>query len=190
MSTAWLPRLIQIPLCRGLTEGEAAPLLRIAEEGRAPQGQPIFREGDPGDALYVLLEGTLDILKRSRAGDEEQLARLSEGSVFGEMSLLSGNAPRSASAVARSEVRFLRIPGGGFSRLLEENDLGALKIVHNLAQVMSRRLLLLDEKLVELLSQGNNPGSNSGNGPGSNNPGSKKKEELQDFQRILTHWSF
>ncbi len=88
------------------------------------------------------------------------------------MSLLGGNAARSATATALSDVKLLKIPSSRFSKLLRDENVAALKIVHNLAQVMSRRLLLMDEKLVEVLDKG------------------KKKEELADFQRILNNWSF
>lgn len=165
-------KLIQVPICRGLSETEAARLCEIAEDTTAKKSEVIFKEGEPGDALYILLEGTVEILKKDRAGVDQQLARLSDGTVFGEMSLINGHAARSASAVAATDVRLLRIPSSRFSQLLVESDLGALKVVHNLAQVMSRRLLLMDEKLVDVLDT------------------SKRKEELANFQQILTKWAF
>lgn len=164
--------LIQIPICRGLTEEEVRTLFEIAEEASAGKGEVLFKEGDSGEALYVLLAGTVEILKRDRAGAQQQLARIAEGGVFGEMSLVNGNAPRSASAVAGSDVRLLKIPTARFSRLLGEASLAALKVVHNLAQVMSRRLLMMDEKLMDVLDQG------------------RRKEELSNFQQILTNWAF
>ena len=53
-----------------------------------------------------------------------------------------------------------------------EDNIAALKVVHNLAQVMSKRLALINEKLVDSLGK------------------TKKKEELADFSRILNRWSF
>lgn len=172
MPSTSLQKLMQIPLCRGLTELEASQILVIAEETSLRRGDVVFNEGDPGDSLYLLLDGTLEILKKDKAGESLSLAKLSDGSVVGEMGLLSGQAPRSATAVAESDARLLKLSGARFMRLLAEDNLAALKMVRNLAQVMSRRLQLMDEKLVELAGLG------------------RKKEELADFQRILNNWSF
>lgn len=171
-ASASLQKLIQIPICRGLTEREAASILEIAEEAQAKAGQPIFNEGDPGDGLYVVLEGGVEVLKKDRTGKSQSLARLGDGSVIGEMSLINNNAARSASAVVTNDVRLLKVPSARFNKLLAGDNVAALKIIHNLAQVMSRRLLLMDEKLVELLDKG------------------KRREELADFQKILTNWAF
>ncbi len=171
-TSALVKKLIQIPICRGLTEAEVAEVFQIAVETSIEKGHSLFKEGEPGDAFYVLLEGQLEITKQDRSGVQQSLARLGDGSALGEMSLITGNSPRSASALALSDLKLLKFPAETFSRLLREEKVAALKIVHNLAQVMSRRLLLMDEKLVEVMDRG------------------KKKEELVDFQKILNDWSF
>ena len=98
----------------------------------------------------------------------QTLARIADGSVIGEMSLLMGNAARSATAVAATDAQLLRVPADRFGELVRRDRVAALKIVFNLAQVMSRRLLLMNEKLVEQLDRG------------------RKKEELTEFQKILS----
>ncbi len=165
--------LIQIPICKGLTEPEAQSVFTIANEVKVLRGQSVFTEGEPGDSLYVLLEGSVEVLKKNGQGMEQSLAKLSDGSVLGEMSLLGGQSARSATARALTDVRMLRVPSAAFTRLLQLDNLGALKIVHNLAQVMSRRLVLMNEKLVDTLDKA-----------------PKRKEELQDFQKILSNWAF
>ncbi len=167
-----LQRLIQIPIFRGLTERQAAAVLDVAEERALKKGEAIFAEGDAGDGLYVLLEGAVEIRKMDHSGKPQALARLGDGAAIGEMSLLAGDAPRSATAVAATDVRLLKLASARFARLLGSDDVAALKIIFNLAQVMARRLHLLDEKVVDLMDKG------------------KRKEELADFQRILNNWSF
>lgn len=167
-----LQKLLQIPIFRGLTEKQAAAVLEIAEERALKEGEAIFAEGDAGDGLYVLLEGAVEIQKRDHSGRSQALAKLGDGAAIGEMSLLAGDAPRSASAIAASDARVLKLASARFARLLGSDDIAALKIIFNLAQVMARRLQLLDEKVVDLMDQG------------------KRKEELADFQRILNNWSF
>lgn len=172
MPSASIQKLIQIPIFRSLSEDEVGQIVKLSEERSVSRSDKVFDEGDAGDGIYVLLEGTVSIQKRDRAGTQQELARLSDGSVLGEMSLISGDAARSASAVATTDARLLKISSAKFQALLAEDDRAALKIIRNLAQVMARRLNLMGEKVVELTNQG------------------KKKEELADFQRILTNWSF
>lgn len=172
MSNQLVKTLIQLPILRGLSESEAAAIADISEETSLPRGEVLFKEGDEGDALYVILQGHVEVLKSDRAGHEQSLAKVGDGSVIGEMSLIQGKAARSATARALTDAKLLKISSDKFSGLLGKSNVGALKIVFNIAQVMSRRLSLMDEKLVDLLDKG------------------KKKEELAAFQKILTNWSF
>jgi CRP/FNR family transcriptional regulator, cyclic AMP receptor protein len=167
-----LSKLTPLPLFRGLTEAEAGAVAEISEEVALPAGQLLFREGDEGDALYVLLTGTVEVIKHDRGGAEQVLAQLTDGSVLGEMSLISGNAARSASVRATSDLKLIKVSAARFSVLLQQGSPGALKVVASLAQVLGRRLLQMDEKLVDVLDK------------------SKRKEELAAFQKILTNWSF
>jgi CRP/FNR family transcriptional regulator, cyclic AMP receptor protein len=171
-SPAMMQKLVQIPICKGLTEAEAEQIISISEEQAAARAKPIFREGDAGDGVYVVLEGTVEVTKRDSQGKEQSIAKLSDGSVVGEMSLVSGDAARSASVTATSDARLLKISSSRFQALLQKDNVAALKMVNNLAQVMSRRMLLMNEKLVELMGQG------------------KRKEELADFQKVLANWAF
>lgn len=167
-ATALVQKLSQLPICRGLTPSDASVLLEIAEETSATQGSKLFTEGDTGDALLVVLTGEVEVTKQGQS-----LAKMGEGSVLGEMSLLGAGGIRSATATALTNLSLLRVPADRFQKLVHDENLAALKIVANLAQVMSRRLLLMDEKLIELLDAK-----------------TQKKQELKDFQRILSDWSF
>ncbi len=165
-------KLAQLPLCAGLSESQVSVLASIAEQRSLHKGETLFVEGDAGDGLYLVLVGSLEILKRDRSGTNQAIANVGGGSVLGEMSLIHGSAPRSATATATTDTQLLKIPSEAFAYLLGHDNLSAFKIVHNLAQVMSRRLLLMDEKLVDMMDKG------------------RKKEELSDFHKILSKWSF
>jgi CRP-like cAMP-binding protein len=164
-------QVLQTPLFRGLSELEAAVLFGIADQQLVRQGTTLFAEGDAGDAMYVVLEGSVEVLKRDSAGIHQTLARLGKGSVVGEMSLIS-QVPRTASVLVVTEVRLLRIPSDRFVRLLGEDNVSALKVVNNLAQLLSRRLAAINDRLVDVLDR------------------SKRREELVAFQRLLTEWAF
>ena len=166
MPTPLLKQLQGIPMCDGLSPANIEELVAISEEKAVKKGGTLFREGEPGDVLLVVLEVKVEVTKR-----EATLATLEAGSVLGEMSLLGGDT-RSATATAATDVKYLAIPHGPFQKLLGKDNIAALKVVHNLAQVMSKRLALINEKLVDSLGK------------------TKKKEELADFGRILNRWSF
>jgi len=159
-------KLSNLAICQGLSAAELSALEKIAQESTLKKGGHLFKEGEPGDALYVVLSGSVDITKK-----EQTLATLEAGSAVGEMSLIVEGETRSASAAAQTDVTLLKLPAAAFQKLLAGNDTGALKVVHNLAKVMSKRLALINDKLVDSL-------------------GKKKKEELADFGKILNKWSF
>ena len=171
-SPAMMQRLVQIPICKGLTEAEAAQIISISEEQAVERTRTVFREGDAGDGVYVVMEGTVEVTKRDSQGKEQSIAKLSDGTVVGEMSLVSGDAARSASVTATSDAKLLKISSSKFQALLHKDSVAALKMVNNLAQVMSRRMLLMNEKIVELMEKG------------------KRREELADFQKVLANWAF
>lgn len=164
-------KLSQLPLCQGLDETQVGVIASIAEQKHLPRGETLFTEGEKGDGLYVVVVGSLAISKKDRSGVNQSIANVGGGSVLGEMSLIN-NSARSATATANTDADLVRIPSEAFTFLLQHDNVTAFKVVYNLAQVMSRRLLLMDEKLVDMMDKG------------------KKKEELADFQKILTKWSF
>lgn len=80
------------------------------------KGSKIFDPGDPGDALYVVLDGEVSITDP----DGNEVAHPEPGRSFGEMSLLA-NAVHSKSAIAAQDTELLVVPKEAFTSLLEEN---------------------------------------------------------------------
>lgn len=167
ISTQLVKKLVQIPIFGGLTVAEAAEFFEVAQETSVDKGANLFREGDDGDTLLVILEGEVQVTRKG-----VELARLSRHSVLGEMSLMGEGEVRSATATALTDLKVLNVPSKRVQKMLKADHVAALKVVANLAQVMSKRLAAINERLVSL----------SGGG--------KKKEELADFGRILTTWQF
>ena len=73
-----------------------------------PAGGVLFKQGDPGEHLYILVSGTLDVILRRPDGSETTIDQLAPGSVVGEMALLSGGK-RSATVVAVGDARLARL---------------------------------------------------------------------------------
>src|SRR5260370_28729756 len=113
MSIEFLRRL---PLFASLPEADLAELYRRSEPMAIKAGDLLIEEGAPGDALFVLLDGELQVTKRSGAQDVKVDVRL-PGEVIGEMSLLD-NTPRSASVRALSQSHLLMISKEVFEQVL------------------------------------------------------------------------
>lgn len=98
-----------------------------------PQGALIFKEGDPGDCLFAVVEGMVEI--RLHGNAVEQVAA---GGVFGEMALIDGQ-PRSASAIAVTDCQLAVIPEKRFLRLVEQTPRFALEIMRVVTERLRRR---------------------------------------------------
>lgn len=83
-------------------------------------GEVLVRQGDPGDAMYVLLSGTLEVRVQTPTGGEVEVDSLQPGANVGEMSLVAGQA-RTATVLASSTAELVRLSRSGFERLAEAN---------------------------------------------------------------------
>ena len=96
-----------------------------------PAGSVLFEEGQPGDYMYVIQAGEVEI--RRKVGETERvLAVLAAGDFLGEMAILNGR-PRSATAVVRSDARLVVIEGKTFEAMLRARPEIALRIIKTLA---------------------------------------------------------
>lgn len=93
-------------------------------------GETIFREGDPGDGMYAVLEGEVEIRKGGRL-----LETVGHGGVFGEMALIDAK-PRSAGATAKSDCRVVAIGQRRFMTLVQQTPFFAIQMM----QVLTERL--------------------------------------------------
>lgn len=110
----------------GLSGEELYPVAEIATSKDLRAGEAVVRQGDPGDALYVIAEGTFETVK----GDSV-LRTLSPGDVFGEMALLDG-APRAATVRSTGDGTVLRIPRAEFEALLDQSPELARGVIRTL----------------------------------------------------------
>ena len=92
-------------------------LSRLGTETRLDGGAILWREGDPGDSVALLLEGTLEVVHAPPDGEEVVLRTLDQGAVVGELASTDGRA-RSATVRARTPCRLLKIPAADFRNLL------------------------------------------------------------------------
>lgn len=139
--------LQSLPLLRGLTSSEVEELAVQLEITAVAAGESIIREGDPpGHPLFILLEGSVEVIKRGMDGRGHVISSLSAPSVFGEIEALA-RRPAIATVNAVTAARFALLKRGVFDEMCTNNRPAALKMVKNLAQVLSHRLAATDERL-------------------------------------------
>lgn len=130
----WLERWVErdLPLWAGLPADARAELVSSLEPMALLGGGELFVQGEPADALYVLVAGSVGISSRDHAGQTRRIARISPPETIGEMGVISG-APRSATAVALRDSVVLRLSGQAFERLVERWPHAALYVARLLA---------------------------------------------------------
>lgn len=101
------------------------------------KGEVLFRKGDEGTALYMILGGKLKVVRQSRNGDEVILAVLGEGDFCGEMAILDG-FPRSADAVALEETQLLGLSRRDFLAYMMSHETAVQAILAALSQRLRR----------------------------------------------------
>src|ERR1700678_594339 len=126
----------------------AASAQSLVAERLAP-GVVIFQEGAQAHCLYVLLDGEVEVLKKSRNGREHRVAVLGPSDCFGEMSLIDVQ-PRSASVRPIAPSRVLRISSEDFDRLYRHDLKSYALVVLNIARDLSRRLRVADAILADV----------------------------------------
>ena len=95
-------------------------------------GQPIVREGEPGDCMYVVQSGRVEVVKATPDG-EQRLRILSDGDFFGEMSIFEHDA-RSATVRAIGEARVLKVDKRTLLRRMKEDPTLAFNILETMSQ--------------------------------------------------------
>jgi CRP/FNR family cyclic AMP-dependent transcriptional regulator len=123
-----------------------AARLSIAQ---VPAGEWVFREGDAGSALYVILEGEMEVLKENEHGGRTLIAMLGPGDWIGEMSIVDIQ-PRSASVRATARSRLLAVSAADLDALYRADLKAYCMLVLNLARELSRRLRVADTLLAQI----------------------------------------
>ncbi len=165
-------------LCHTLADAELEAIAAIVESQDLPAGRDLFREGDPGNGLYLVVAGEIDITKRGPRG-ERSLARLGPGGVLGEMSLVTADV-RSATGRALMNTQVLRIPAQPFRVLLDAGSSAALKIAAVIAALLARRVATMNGLVLELADQVD---------PAGKKLPAMQDAELAELHRTMQVWS-
>ena len=108
------------------------PLNQIETYQSFTSGQTIFQEGEPGDRLYIVAEGQVDII-----ADGQLLETVQPGGILGELALID-DKPRSATAIARTDCVLAPVSRQHFLTLVERTPLFALQVMRVMAERLRR----------------------------------------------------
>ncbi|HYC92621.1 MAG TPA: cyclic nucleotide-binding domain-containing protein [Thermoanaerobaculia bacterium] len=134
---------------RGLSAAEMKLLATFSTEERFREGSMIFREGEQGDKLYIVLDGRVRISKFIPGVGEEALTVLDRGDFFGEMALID-EKPRSADAKSHDgEATVLSIDRATLNEILSMDPHASLQFLNLLCRMISRRLREINDKIVQ-----------------------------------------
>ncbi len=127
-----------IPLFSGLSGRQARVVALMTNVVKHSAGTPIFRAGDVGDSLCVVIDGTLQVSLKTTTGRSSELSRAHRGDVVGEVGFYYGK--RTADVAALTDVRLLRLDNQNLKRLQRRYPRIAAQVLWNLSKVMASRL--------------------------------------------------
>lgn len=146
-------RLSDCSLFAYFTAEELDKVAGFVRMRRFGKGDLIFGEGDVGNELYIVEEGSVVISKAVKDNLEQVLAHMGPGDHFGEMAVIE-NIARTASASAETECRLMAIAEADILGLMDDEPRAAAKIMFNLMKTMSARLQATNEQLREAVRWG------------------------------------
>jgi CRP-like cAMP-binding protein len=133
-------------LFQTLSSAQLAQVAAIATPRELPGSAPIFKEGDAGDEMYVVVSGRVRISKMVKGVGEEALSILDAGSYFGEMAMVDGS-PRSADALAHTPCRLAVVKRDDLDQLMFVDKELAYVLLWTFVRTLSTRLREMNDKI-------------------------------------------
>lgn len=134
-----------------LTDDELSHITEICEEQKFKSGATLFKEGEPGNRLYIIADGEVRISRDIPGSGEEALTVLKKGACFGEMSVFD-RSERSTDAIANKDCTLITITRSDFEIMLDFNREIAYKILWSVVRMLSQRLRVTNDNLRSFLA--------------------------------------
>ena len=141
----------QAAIFSDLDDDEVARIAEICKEQQFKFGQNIFKEGDPGNRLFIISTGDVRLSRVVPGSGEEALTVLKVGACFGEMSVFD-RSERSTDAIANTDCTLLTIARSDFEILLDFNRDIAYKVLWRVVRLLSERLRVTNDNLRSFLA--------------------------------------
>ncbi len=143
--------LRQVALFADLDDAELARVSEISREQVYQPSQTIFKEGEPGNRLFLILEGGVRISRDIPGSGEEALAVLKPGACFGEMAVFD-RSERSTDAISHGGCRLLTISRADLEIVLDLDPDLAVKVLRAMVRLLSMRLRATNDNLRSILA--------------------------------------
>ncbi len=137
--------LSQNSMFGSLSPGELDRIANLTTTETVAAGTVVFRQGDPGTVLYIIVSGAIKVFFTNEEEAEVAVAHLGPGDAVGEMAIFTGE-PRSASIQAEEETSFLVLKKQDFDRILDENPGLARTFLEMVCRRLSNANLRLGEE--------------------------------------------
>jgi len=146
-------KIDRLDIFSSLASGELRRVRRFLKEHRVPAGKVIFREGEVGLLMYIILSGTVSISIKTADGKEVEVSRILEGSFFGEMSILEKTV-RSATCRTLDFCHMLSLDWKGFRTLMKRHPRASIKVIQHMLNTATSRFLKTGSFLSDMLKWG------------------------------------
>ena len=143
--------LRNVAIFKDLDDGELARVSEVCREQSFVSGEYVFREGESGNRLYLIIDGEVRISRTIPGSGEEALAVLKKGAMFGEMAVFD-RSERSTDAISNGGTRCLTISRSDFELLLDFNRDIAYKVLWACVRMLSGRLRSTNDSLKSFLA--------------------------------------
>jgi CRP-like cAMP-binding protein len=142
-------RLRSITIFKDLDKNELEIVHKHVFEQSVKKDSVLFAEGMPGELLYIIMSGRVEITKKTKDNEKIVLATMGANEIVGEMSLIDSE-PRSATGRTSEDSVLLVIKKQSFNEILQSDPRTAAKVLMGLLKVISRHLRMTDKKIEEI----------------------------------------
>ena len=143
--------LKNVHIFKDLDDAEIGEIAEVCREEKFVSGEYIFREGESGNRLYLIVEGEVRISRDVPGSGEEALAIPKPGALFGEMAVFD-RSERSTHAISNGGTTVLTITRPDFEMLLDFNREMAYKVLWSVTRLLSGRLRQTNDSLRSFLA--------------------------------------
>jgi CRP/FNR family cyclic AMP-dependent transcriptional regulator len=142
--------ILNIPILAKLKDKELRTIQKYMNLVDVIPGEIVFKEGDKGDYVCFVVDGTLDVLKKTETGESITISELSRGRSIGEMAVID-ELPRSATIKARSKSTLITLSQENFNYILAEHSEIGVKILKGIARLLSMNLRKTSSRLADYM---------------------------------------
>jgi len=135
ISSALRNNIRQLELFKDLLDEEINILVKHAKIHSLDQGELLFQEGDDGDFFAIVIDGQIEITKRTENEKPIAIASLTNGATLGEMSLID-HETRSASAIAAKPTTIFLLSRQSFDTLIDQSPRCGVKLIRKIATIL------------------------------------------------------